>query len=114
MVERIKNEFESYKSPEELVIEAKTEFEEEEELFKKIETLVNSCLLINGFDYKAFIIGLKELRKIKRYCGYFNKGNIEDSWDFFEMYDFISYIRKSYPEQINTLLKGYKGGKFNK
>lgn len=42
-----------------------------------------------------------------------NENFAENYWDFFEMFEFIHFIRVSHPDVMANMLKAYKGGRFS-
>lgn len=116
MVERIKSHISQV--TEDLIEETKSFRIKEDKIFEDVKALVlNCCLTDEGkdlveFNKRKFLEEIDKLKNIKRYNSYV-KGNPENGWDFFEMGDFILFLREKYPDTIKNLLKEYKGGKYN-
>jgi len=111
------------KSVPEQILEAKQERDTEDQLFEDVCKAVDkwygtqvSVEAKNLIPLSSIIMLKNEInknKKIKRYNS-FGKGNPECYWDFFEMFDFICYLRTAQPESMNAYLKNYKGGKYNR
>jgi hypothetical protein len=103
-------------SYDEEVLEAKSERDKEEQLFIALFGELdkwNLAFKIPEENIKELKTNFNKQRIVKRFLSY-GSGNPENYWDFFEMFDFICFLRVRHPDFMDTLLKDYKGGRFRK
>jgi len=113
MVKRIKKPANNdFRDENELIIESKFEREFNQDLFDKIYQS-GLELNLNSDTYEELMTIIKDVLKVKRYVKY-NPVFPEQGWDFFEMYDFICFLRKNNLEVMMDLLKEFKRGKFSR
>jgi len=111
------NDYKNSPSYDDEVLKAKEDRDKEDQLFNDLFSVIdkwnNEIPTITNENIKELKSRLNAQRINKRFFAY-GSGNPENYWDFFEMFDFICFLRVRHPEFMATLLKDYKGGRFFK